>query len=401
MDHSERKNLLQTHRLELIGRLAAGVAHDFNNLLTAIMGNVGLVLIDLPADHPCRELLGHAETAGKRAAELARQILNYSRRTPQQPQALDLNASVKETVSLLRPALDPRITVQLQLDAGLWRVNAEPVQISQVVMNLCVNARDAMSTTGSLTLETSNLSLSAEQAATHAGGRPGEFVCLRVRDSGHGMSPEILQHIFEPFFTSKEPGKGTGLGLAVVADIIQQHQGWIECRSQVAQGTTFEIYLPRLLAAPAREPSLPGGAIRGGRETILFADDQDVVRKVSQTILERYGYRVLAVSDGEEAMDLYRQRRPDIDLVVLDLSMPKCSGRDLLPELRQLDPTVRVLLSSGYLADSPEANLGPDSTTDFLLKPYQPADLLRAVRSILDRSQAAPSSGEGRGTASA
>lgn len=395
MTSTDRGNLLQTHKLELIGRLAAGVAHDFNNLMTAVLGNVGLALTDLPADHPCREWLSHAETAGKRAAELARQLLSFSRRTPQHPQAIDLNAIIKETVSLLRPALDPRISVQPQLDAGLWRVNAEPVQLSQVLVNLCVNARDAMPAGGCLTVETSNVTLSPAEAPAHAGGRPGDFVCLRVRDTGQGIPADILPHIFEAFFTSKEPGKGTGLGLSVVADIVQEYQGWIECRSEVGQGTTFEIYLPRLAVLAAAGPTLAGGTPRGGHETILLADDQDVVRKVGQNILERYGYRVLAVSDAAQAVDLYRQRRAEIDLVVLDLSMPKGSGLDVLQELRGLDPGVRVLLSSGYLADAVEG--APQGAADFLAKPYQPADLLRAVRAVLDRSRSArPAGSEGK-----
>ncbi len=391
-DITERRRLeeqlRQAHKMEAVGRLAGGVAHDFNNLLTTILGGVALTLGELPPDHPCRELLVNAQRAGQRAADLTRQLLDFSRQRVSRPVAHDLNATVEETVRLLRRTIDPRITVRTETEPALWPVAADPGQIHQLLMNLCLNARDAMPEGGCLSLETANATLDSEQARARFEGRPGEFVRLRVQDTGQGMPAEVRQHIFEPFFTTKELGTGTGLGLAVVFGIVKQHQGWIECASAVDQGTCFDIYLPRG-AGVAAVPSPPTGPVRGGRETILLVDDQEMIRELGERILRPYGYHVLTAADGVEALRLYRRWSQVIDLVILDLLMPGLSGPETLRELRRVRPDVRVLISSGYYANKEGHAPECDGAVGRVSKPYHPQELARAVRLALDQAPAA------------
>lgn len=398
-DVTDQRNLeaqvRQAHKMEAVGQLAGGIAHDFNNLLTGILGNLALALADLPDGHPCRDLLTSAETAGFRAADLIRQLLSFSRRAPLQPVSLNLNTSIDETVRLLRSTLDPRIILNIKAEPKLWQIQADASQISQVLMNLCLNARDAMPQGGNLTLETANVRLDRDRASVSLDGRPGDFVHLCVSDNGQGMPPEVREHIFEPFFTTKEPGKGTGLGLAMVFGIVKQHGGWIECTSAVGQGTYFDIYLPRL-AAPKAAPAAIGtiDGVRGGKETILLADDEEMVGRLGETTLKRHGYQVLIASDGTEALDVYRRRGRDIDLVILDLSMPKLSGPDTLRELRKINPTVHVLISSGFCSDEDRLTIEKEGIAGFVAKPYRPADLARKVREVLDRAGSTRQAGE-------
>ncbi len=233
--------------------------------------------------------------------------------------------------------------------------------------------------------------MDAAGARSSIDGRPGEFVHLRVRDTGIGIPPDVQEHIFEPFFTTKEPGKGTGLGLAMVFGIVKQHQGWIQCTSDVGEGTAFDIYLPRLPAPAAQPAAVPAvDGVRGGRETILLADDEEVVGRLGLTILERHGYRVLTATDGAEAVDIYRRQPDAIDLVILDLAMPRLSGAEALSELRKINPAVRVLISSGYSSDEDLRAVERAGVLGFVAKPYRPADLARRVRTALDESTAKP-----------
>jgi CheY-like chemotaxis protein len=341
--------------------------------------------MDLPEGHASREMLGNGLRAGFRAAELTRQLLSFARQTPLRPGPLNLNQSIDETVRMLRRTIDPRIAVETRPAADLWTVQADPAQMGQVLMNLLLNARDAMPEGGTITFLTSNLTLTAETAKKHLDGRPGEFVRLAVADTGIGMSPEVREHLFEPFFTTKGPGKGTGLGLAVVFGIIKQHEGWIECRSEPKRGTRFDIYLPR---AAIRLASMAGGhgdGIAGGHETILLADDHEMVCRVGREILERLGYQVLTAADGAQALEVYTERMRDIDLVILDLSMPKLSGQEVLQHIRQLNPAASVLISSGFYTDQAVAEVGKDGAAGFVGKPYRPDELARAVRDAIDK----------------
>jgi two-component system cell cycle sensor histidine kinase/response regulator CckA len=391
-DVTDQRNLeaqlRQAHKMEAVGQLAGGIAHDFNNLLTGILGNLSLAIADVSESHPLRELLTNAEVATLRAAELTRQLLGFSRRAPLRSGPHDLNSSIDETVRLLRRTFDPRVRVEVLPAANLWPIQADASQMGQVLMNLCLNARDAMPEGGILKLETSNARIDADAAARTIDGRAGDFVRLRVSDTGTGMVPGVQERIFEPFFTTKEPGKGTGLGLAMVFGILKQHQGWIECKSEPGKGTVFDLYLPRALepiAVPAPAPL--GDGVRGGSETILLADDEEVVGRLALTILERLGYKVLSAMDGAEAVELYRQRAKDIDLVILDLAMPRLSGADALRELRAINPAVGVLISSGYSSDEDLRTVERAGVLGFIAKPYRAIDLARRVRAALDQAR--------------
>ncbi len=389
-DITERKlleeQLRQAQKMEAVGRLAGGVAHDFNNLLTAITGNVSLVLANLPADDPNRDPLQTVEKAAWRAADLTRQLLGFSRQSMLWMKPTDLNRCVEEMAAFLRRTIDPRIAVELRCRPGLWPVQADGTSLNQVLMNLCLNARDAMPEGGRLILETDQVTLEEDYARLHLEARAGEFVRLRVQDTGHGIPAEILPRVFEPFFTTKELGKGTGLGLAMVFGIVKQHRGWIECCSLPGEGTSFDIYLPRAgeqAAAPGRRaPAVP----RGGNETILLVDDKAMIRDVGRTILQGYGYAVLLAEDGRQALEIYAREKDAIDLIILDQTMPHLSGRDTLRRLIAINPDVRVLLASGYSAESlPAADR--EHVLGFISKPYRAQELAHLVRSALDKSK--------------
>ncbi len=378
--------LRQAQKMEAIGHLAGGVAHDFNNLLTGILGNLSLLVANLPEQDPNRDLVGAVEQAAVRAATLTSQLLGFSRQTLLLPQPIDLRTTIEEVVNLLRRTIDPRIALEVQKAANLWPVLANPGQMNQVLMNLCLNARDAMPEGGRLLLETQNVVLDAHAVRLHLEARPGEFVRLRVSDTGQGIPPEIRAHLFEPFFTTKGPGQGTGLGLAMVFGIVKQHYGWIDYASEVNQGTCFDIYLPRHGQPVQAIPVSPTTkAPQGGQETILLVDDEPMIRSLGQKVLQQYGYHVLLAEDGLQAVEIYPRAARRIDLVILDLTMPRLSGYDTFRQLLQIDPDVRVLLASGYSAeDIPIAE--HRRLLGFIGKPYRPADLVRMVRSVLDKA---------------
>ncbi len=418
--HALEEQLRQAQKMEAVGQLAGGVAHDFNNLLTAILGNLSLLQSGMAPTDPHRPLVEASERAAWRAATLTRQLLGFSRRTMLHPEPLNTNNTVNEVVGLLKRTIDPRILLQTDNAPDLWLVQADPNQISQVLMNLCLNARDAVQPLldGSLTrspsqsendnifgsgdgerladctqrlavilLETANVVLGEEDLHEHVQAQPGEFVRLRVSDNGIGISPEAQAHIFEPFFTTKGPDKGTGLGLAMVFGIVQQHQGWIECHSIPGQGTRFDIYLPRHCTAAAPSVTLAqNGKPQGGNETILLVDDEALVRNLGRTILEKFGYTVLLAADGQEVIDIYRHDRARIDLIVLDLTMPRVSGRDALHQLLEINPDVRVVIASGYSAEHLSAE-DHEHICGFVNKPYRPDDLALAVRNALDHTR--------------
>ena len=379
--------LRQAQKMDAVGQLAGGVAHDFNNLLTAILGNLSLVLTGMSTNDPHRELVSSAEKAALRSADLVRKLLGFSRRTMLRLEPLDVNTAVRETLAILRPALDPRITFDIQAPAEAWLVQADASQINQVLMNLCLNARDAMSEGGALRLLTDNVVVDEVYVRKRLQARPGEFVRIRVQDTGHGMTPDVQARIFEPFFTTKGPGKGLGLGLAMVFGIVEQHRGWLECRSEVNAGTTFDIYLPRytLPSASKTTPPVPRGPC-WGNETILLVEDEAILRHLGAAILQRYGYQVLLAEDGVQALEVYTEHKGNIDLVFLDLTMPRLAGKDTFVQLAKMDPDVRVLFTSGYSAESPVVG-EPGQVLGFLGKPYRPEDLALTIRSALDQAK--------------
>jgi PAS domain S-box-containing protein len=380
--------LRQAQKMEAVGQLAGGVAHDFNNLLTVILGNISLLQTALSGSNGGQELLVATEKAALRAAELTSKLLGFSRRTPLRLEPTNLNCSIDETVALLGRTIDPRISLVVEKGSGAWPVRADVGQLNQVLMNLCINARDAMPDGGQLLLATENVALDTDSVRFHLEARTGEFVRLRVQDMGQGIPPEVLPRIFEPFFTTKPPGKGTGLGLAMVFGIVKQHQGWIDCSSKVGEGTRFDIYLPRYRprsddrTAAALPPSP-----RQGHETILLADDEPMIRNLGRTILHGYGYRVLLAEDGQDAVDVFRSGQEQIDLVILDLTMPRLSGRDAFQQIIQIDPDVRILFASGYSSEH-AIDLKNGRVQGFIGKPYRPDDLGRIVRQVLDRDAA-------------
>jgi two-component system cell cycle sensor histidine kinase/response regulator CckA len=388
-DVSERKRLEEQYRqaqkMEGIGRLAGGMAHDFNNILTAIIGYASFALEELGEAHPAapdiREILANAG----RASELTRRLLALSRRTMLSPRALDLNELVLSLHRTLRRLLGEDIELVTLPGENLWAVRADPAQMEQVVLNLVVNARDAMPSGGKLTIETANVELDADYARGHLGVEPGQYVLLAVSDTGIGMSEEVKSHLFEPFFTTKEVGKGTGLGLATVYGIVKQHGGHIYVYSELGRGTTFKIYLPRhygeaeLLGRRDEEGFVPRGS-----ETVLVVEDEPAVRVVEVRVLREQGYRVLEAANGVEAMRVALAHPGPIHLLVTDVVMPQMSGRELAERLRRIVPQLRVLYLSGYTDNAIVHHGVLDEGVAFLQKPFTASALARKVREVLD-----------------
>jgi two-component system cell cycle sensor histidine kinase/response regulator CckA len=388
-DVTERRRLEEqlrdAQKMEAVGQLAGGVAHDFNNLLTVITGNVSLLLrrSDLSATH--REQLEEVERAALRGGELTKKLLGFSRRAPLSLEPIDLRAVARETAALLRRTLDPRVRLVVEEGSEPCTVLADAGEMSQVLLNLCLNGRDAMPEGGRLLIRTRTREVSDEHARMVIDARPGEAVCVTVEDTGHGIASEIRGRVFEPFFTTKEPGAGTGLGLAMVFGIVKQHQGWIELASDPAHGSRFDIYLPRHVT-PGQSESVAALATppSNARETVLFVDDEEAVRKLARAILSDHGYRVLLAEDGPSALALFEREWRAIDLVVLDLRMPRLSGRDTLHRLWVIDPGARVIISSGHAGEH-ERVAESEPIAGSLAKPYGFEELVRAVRDALER----------------
>jgi PAS domain S-box-containing protein len=391
-DITERKTLeaqlLQAQKMEAVGRLAGGVAHDFNNLLMAIMGYSELIRTSLVKGDPLYKYSEDILKATERAASLTQQLLAFSRRQVTQPQVLNLNRVVADLEKMLRRLIGEHIEMDIAAGPDLGVVKADPGQIGQIIMNLAVNARDAMPTGGRLILATDNIEFAASHECRFENIPPGHYVRLTVTDTGSGMNEETLAHIFEPFFTTKEVGKGTGLGLPMVYGIVKQNRGCVDVESQPGQGATFKIYLPRIEAAveaPGARVSL--AARLEGSETILVVEDEDALRTLLCRFFRLYGYDVLEARHGGEALLICERHPGPIHLMVTDVVMPQMSGKELAGRLASLHPEMTVFFMSGY-TDSDLTGYGaPESTQHFIPKPFRPMDLVKKVRDFLDASR--------------
>lgn len=388
------EGLRQSQKMEAVGQLAGGVAHDFNNLLAGILGNLRLVKMEVgdQSSAEARESLDFAIKAGERAAELVRQLLGFSRRSRLNLKPCDPNLVLTEVRDILAATIDRRIGIEVELEESPWRAMADVGMLGQVIMNMAVNAKDAMPNGGRLVLSTRNRTLKESDLRAHPETAPGDFVCLVVEDEGEGIPYEIQKKIFEPFFTTKEPGKGTGLGLATSFGIVKQLGGWIDFNSVPGEGTRFEIFLPRSAAAEAVDNSvlLPGPGCRGlaessRHEKILLVDDEALVRRIGRTLLSKLGYEIIEAADGLEAVEVCRSRAGEIDLVLLDLTMPRMTGKETFARIHEMCPDLPVLICSGYLVDLNEFTRECGSCPDgFVQKPYSFEEMAEMVRTTLD-----------------
>ncbi|MBM4319695.1 MAG: response regulator, partial [Deltaproteobacteria bacterium] len=383
------EQLKLAQRLEAVGRLAGGVAHDFNNLLSVIISYAGFAVDELRESDPVRADIVEIQSAGQRAAALTRQLLAFSRKQLLEPEVLNLNRTVSGIESMLRRLLGEDIDIEVHLADDLGSVLADPGQIEQVIMNLSVNARDAMPQGGKLTIETVNVELDAEYADQHVAVKPGRFVMLSVTDTGTGMDAATREHIFEPFFTTKEKGKGTGLGLSTVYGIVKQSGGYIWVYSEPGRGTTFKVYLPRVDAPAAEARRRAVSAMPTGSETVLVVEDEDAVRRLAERILRSAGYEVLSAASGGDALVLCEKHGGGVDLLLTDVVMPQMSGRELAERLSKLCPRLKVLYMSGYTDNAIVHHGVLDPGTRFLGKPFAAAELTRKVREVLDEGNTA------------
>jgi two-component system cell cycle sensor histidine kinase/response regulator CckA len=378
------EQLRQAQKMEAVGRLAGGVAHDFNNVLTAIFGYADLLNEELPEGHQARRDLDEIRKAAQRASTLTRQLLAFSRQQVLQPMVLSLNDLVEDIQSMLVRLVAEDIELRLRLDPSAGNVRADAGQIQQVLMNLVVNARDAMPAGGKVLVETANTELNEQYAESHQPVVPGAYVMLAVSDSGVGMNAETRARIFEPFFTTKEKGRGTGLGLSTVYGIVKQSGGYVWVYSEPGRGATFKIYLPRV-DAPAESLAPPReAATLAGTETILLAEDDEMLRPLSKGLLEKLGYRVLDAENAVQALALANAHPGPIQLLVADVVMPGASGRELARRLAHSRPDTRVLYVSGYTDDAIVHHGMLEPGLNFLQKPFTPGALARKVREVLD-----------------
>ena len=378
-------SLRQSQRLEAVGQLAGGVAHDFNNILTAIRGYTELVLLDLGPNHPSAADLAEVTRAADRAADLVKKLLAFSRRAVLQPEVLDPSRVIDEIMPLLERLIGEDVAITMRTEERLGRIEVDPGQLGQVIINLVVNARDAMPRGGRLTIELQNVLLDAAQAATHLDSTPGQHVLIAVSDTGHGMDRETQARAFEPFFTTKGPESGTGMGLATVFGIVKQSGGSIYLYSEPGRGTTFKLYFPRTDAAETLAADAPDddGPLLIGHETVLLVEDDPAVRRFARRVLEEAGFTVFEAGDGVAALEI-AARNPGLDLLLTDAVLPGIGGGEIAERLHADRPGLPVLYVSGFTEDSVVQHGVVAPGISFLAKPYRGVDLLRRVRAVLD-----------------
>jgi PAS domain S-box-containing protein len=378
--------LLQAQKMEAVGTLAGGIAHDFNNLLQVIQGYTEVLLHGVNEDPFNHESLQKIYRSAQRGAELTRQLLTFSRKVQSERRPLDLNQEVEQVKNLLERTIPKMIEIELHLSKTPAIISADPIQVEQALMNLAVNAMDAMSEGGKIIMETERATLDERFCKTHLGARPGEYVLLTISDTGHGMNKEILEHVFEPFYTTKEIGKGTGLGLAMVYGIVKTHEGYILCYSELDSGTTFKIYLPALVQSGHwREAGEGEDLLKGGGETILLVDDEEYIRDLGVELLGDVGYEVLTAIDGESALQIYRKEQERIDLIILDLVIPGMGGKKCYEEILKINPQAKIIIVSGYSVNGPGKEAIEAGAKGFVGKPFDVSHMLKTVRDILDQ----------------
>jgi two-component system, cell cycle sensor histidine kinase and response regulator CckA len=378
--------LRQAQKMEAVGQLAGGIAHDFNNLLMAIMSNAELAALELPNVSPAASHIDEIKNASRRARSLTQQLLAFSRKQMLQPRVIDINDVVREAEQILRRVIGETITMYVGLDGGLGRVRADQGQLSQVLMNLAVNARDAMPQGGRLSVLTANRDLTAREVRTYRGLREGRYVALEVRDTGVGMDDETKARIFEPFFTTKPPGQGTGLGLSTAYGIVKQSGGYIAVESSPGGGTSFTVLLPRVFepAEPTIAPAhveVPSNA--SSRGTIMLVEDEAAVREATKRMLRKFGFTVIEARDGEEALRLWQREGAAVDVVLTDVVMPTMGGAELARVLRERSPDLRVVFMSGYTQGTLEPSAMDGNATRFLPKPFTADQLVGTLRELV------------------
>ncbi|MFC1833794.1 PAS domain S-box protein [Thermodesulfobacteriota bacterium] len=388
IDITQRKRLeeqlLRSQKMEAVGTLAGGIAHDFNNLLHVINGYAEMALFDIKEGDTGYSEFQEIKGAARSGAELTQSLLTFSRRVESKLRPLDLNCELQSVAKMLSRTLPKMIEIGMHLSEPLDTVNADPAQLQQVVMNLAVNARDAMTDGGKLVIETRNVFLDAEYCRAHPETKPGQYILLSVSDSGTGMVERTRRQIFDPFFTTKETGKGTGLGLSIVFGIVKSHGGTIGCYSEPGEGTTFNIYLPSFAADRESQDITETRILRRGSETILLVDDEESVRQMGEAILKRFGYSVLTAKNGKEGFDVLSREKAHIDLVILDLIMPEMGGRECLNEVMRVFPNTKVIIASGYAANGQIDRTLEEGAKAAVQKPYGARRLLEIVRRVLD-----------------
>ncbi len=380
------KRLQRARKLEAVGTLASGIAHDFKNVIQAILGSAELLMLDKTEDDPNYDELNTIFDASQRGVEIVQQMLSYSRKLESIKKRIDLNQQVRQVHSLLKTGISSEFEVTLHLEEALPPVDADAGQIGQVLMNLFNNARDAMPGGGKLAIQTASVTLTPEYCKTQPSMVPGSYVCIGVADSGQGMSKETLEQIYDPFFTTKRADKGTGLGLAMVYGILQNHDGFITCKSVLGKGTLFKIFLPSAAQPVQAGEEKTADVVQAGGETILLVEDMRVIRRFAKRRLEMAGYNILTAGDGVEALKLYRAEKDRIGMILLDLIMPKMGGEKCLQELLKFDPGVKVVIASANKPEELSWEQIEAQSRGYLNKPYLGDDLLSTVRRVLDEA---------------
>ncbi|KAF0249272.1 MAG: Multi-sensor hybrid histidine kinase, partial [bacterium] len=374
--------LQQAQKMESIGTLAGGIAHDFNNILGGVLGYTSFIKNQMSKSDPLYRYINIIESSARRAADLTQQLLAFARGGKYRVQTLNINNLIKEAIELVESTIPSSIKLKLAVATEALVVEVDGGQIIQTIVNMCINARDAMPDGGLLNISTSRVTLDEQFTYAHPGSKVGNYVLLRVSDTGTGMTEETKHRIFEPFFTTKKDRKGTGLGLAMVYGIIKNHNGYVDVESEIGVGTTFSIYLPAS-NKQLEDVKRNTGNLKEGNETILVAEDEDIMRELLIEMLDSGGYQVISAENGQEALNIYHERFDQIDLVILDIDMPELNGKEAFQRFKEINPGVKVLLSSGYSQDGHPQDILNEGVLGFLQKPYGVNDLLDKIRTVM------------------